>query len=121
MVSKADRAAVLANLVNDIRTRGDHLNTGALGTKIILPVLTDSGNGDLAYKVATNPTYPGWGYWFQALGATTMWEEWQNTSRSHDHAFMGTVDDWLYQRVAGIRRRRPATRRSRSSPIRSAV
>ncbi|URM94014.1 glycoside hydrolase family 78 protein [Actinomadura madurae] len=102
LVSKADRAAVLANLVNDIRTRGDHLNTGALGTKIILPVLTDSGNGDLAYKVATNPTYPGWGYWFQALGATTMWEEWQNTSRSHDHAFMGTVDDWLYQRVAGI-------------------
>jgi alpha-L-rhamnosidase len=69
---------------------------------IILPVLTDSGNGELAYQVATNPTYPGWGYWFQALGATTMWEEWQDSSRSHDHAFLGTVDDWLYQRVAGI-------------------
>lgn len=34
--------------------------------------------------------------------ATTMWEEWGDTSRSHDHAFLGTVDDWLYQRVAGI-------------------
>ncbi|WP_410672333.1 alpha-L-rhamnosidase C-terminal domain-containing protein [Amycolatopsis sp. cmx-4-68] len=32
-----------------------------------------------------------------------MWEEWPATSRSHDHAFLGTVDDWLYQRVAGIR------------------
>jgi alpha-L-rhamnosidase len=31
-----------------------------------------------------------------------MWEEWPATSRSHDHAFLGTVDDWLYQRVAGI-------------------
>lgn len=31
-----------------------------------------------------------------------MWEEWQSSSRSHDHAFLGTVDDWLYQRVAGI-------------------
>ncbi|KIF65964.1 hypothetical protein HY68_38410 [Streptomyces sp. AcH 505] len=31
-----------------------------------------------------------------------MWEEWGNTSRSHDHAFLGTVDDWLDQRVAGI-------------------
>ncbi|MGH3374115.1 MAG: family 78 glycoside hydrolase catalytic domain [Actinoallomurus sp.] len=102
IVPASDRPAVLAGLTNDIRTRGDHLNTGALGTKIILPVLTDSGNGDLAYQVATNPTYPGWGYWFQALGATTMWEEWQDGSRSHDHAFLGTIDDWLYQNVAGI-------------------
>ncbi|MFF7158010.1 family 78 glycoside hydrolase catalytic domain [Streptomyces sp. NPDC008139] len=102
IVPASERAAVVANLTNDIRTRGRHLNTGALGTKLILPVLTDTGNGDLAYEVATNPTYPGWGYWFQGLGATTMWEEWQDTSRSHDHAFLGTVDDWLYQRVAGI-------------------
>jgi alpha-L-rhamnosidase len=31
-----------------------------------------------------------------------MWEQWEADSRSHDHAFLGTVDDWLYQRVAGI-------------------
>ncbi|BCJ55052.1 hydrolase [Actinoplanes sp. NBRC 14428] len=102
LVPEADRRAVLANLVADIDQRGAHLNTGALGTKIILPVLTDAGRADLAYRIATNPTYPGWGYWFEALGATTMWEEWNATSRSHDHAFLGTVDDWLYQRVAGI-------------------
>ena len=28
--------------------------------------------------------------------------QWEADSRSHDHAFLGTVDDWLYQRVAGI-------------------
>jgi len=33
-------------------------NTGALGTKILLPLLTDTGNAQLAYQVATNPTYP---------------------------------------------------------------
>ena len=93
---------MVANLVKDIEDRGVHLNTGALGTKIILPVLTDLGYGDLAYDIATNPTYPGWGYWFQGLGATTMWEEWHEGSRSHQHAFLGTVEDWLYQRVAGI-------------------
>jgi alpha-L-rhamnosidase len=102
LVPAAERQTVIANLVADIKQRGDHLNTGALGTKIILPVLTDAGYGDLAYQIATNPTYPGWGYWFEGLGATTMWEEWGADSRSHDHAFMGTVDDWLYQRVAGI-------------------
>jgi alpha-L-rhamnosidase len=102
IVPAASRPAVVANLVGDIKARGVHLNTGALGTKLILPALTDAGYGDLAYQVATNPTYPGWGYWFEGLGATTMWEEWPATSRSHDHAFLGTVDDWLYQRVAGI-------------------
>ncbi len=102
IVPDADRQAVLANLVADIEARGNHLNTGALGTKVLLPLLTDTGNAELAYDVATNPTYPGWGYWFQALGVTTMWEEWNAGSRSHDHAFLGTVDDWLYQRVAGI-------------------
>lgn len=102
IVPDANRARVVANLVADIRQRGAHLNTGALGTKLLLPVLTDAGHADLAYKVATNPTYPGWGYWFEGLGATTMWEEWGATSRSHDHAFLGTVDDWLFQRVAGI-------------------
>lgn len=102
LVPAADRPAVVANLVADIEARGDHLNTGALGTKVILPVLTDAGYGELAYRLATNPAYPGWGYWFEGLGATTMWEEWGAGSRSHDHAFLGTVDDWLYQRVAGI-------------------
>ncbi len=102
IVPPADRPAVLANLVHDINARGGHLNTGALGTKIILPLLTDTGNAQLAYQVATNPTYPGWGYWFDTLGVTTMWEAWEDTARSHDHAFLGTVDDWLYQRVAGI-------------------
>ena len=102
LVPAADRPAVLANLVADVTQRGGHLNTGALGTKIILPVLTDAGHPDLAYQVATNATYPGWGYWFGELGATTMWEEWGAGARSHDHAFLGTVDDWLYQRVAGI-------------------
>jgi alpha-L-rhamnosidase len=102
IVPAASKPAVVAHLVSDIQQRGMHLNTGALGTKVILPTLTDLGYGDLAYQVATNPTYPGWGYWFSGLGATTMWEQWEADSRSHDHAFLGTVDDWLYQRVAGI-------------------
>ncbi|WP_208322882.1 family 78 glycoside hydrolase catalytic domain [Mumia sp. ZJ1417] len=102
IVPEEHRETVLANLVKDVEVRGNHLSTGAIGTKDLLPVLTDSGHGELAYDVATNPTYPGWGYWFEELGATTMWEEWPAHSRSQNHAFFGTVDDWLYQQVAGI-------------------
>lgn len=110
MVPEDRRALVFRNLVKDVQTRGNHLNTGAIGTKELLPLLTENGQADLAYSVATNPTYPGWGYWFQSLGATTMWEEWGPQSRSHDHAFLGTVVDWLYQDVAGIRPAAPGYR-----------
>ncbi|MDX2649694.1 family 78 glycoside hydrolase catalytic domain [Streptomyces sp. PA03-1a] len=116
LVPEEHRRAVVDNLVEDIHARGDHLDTGALGTKALLPVLTDAGHADLAYTVATNPTYPGWGYWFEGLGATTMWEEWNANSRSHDHAFMGTVDDWLYQDVAGIEPAAPGYTKVTISP-----
>lgn len=98
-----DRQAIANGLAANVVTMGNHLATGANGTKFILPMLTEAGYGNLAYKVATNPTYPGWGHWFLQCGATTMWEAWSCTNvRSHDHAFMGTVDDWLFQNVAGI-------------------
>lgn len=116
LVPEEERPAVLRRLVQDVRDRGNHLNTGALGTKALLPVLTEAGHADLAYEVAVNPTYPGWGYWFEALGATTMWEEWNEHSRSHNHAFMGTVADWLHQGVAGIEPAAPGYSRARIQP-----
>jgi alpha-L-rhamnosidase len=101
-----DRQAIANGLAADVVAKGNHLATGANGSKYILPMLTAAGYGDLAYKVATNPTAPGWGQWFLQCGATTMWENWEdsscNSARSRDHAFMGTVDDWLFSGVAGI-------------------
>jgi alpha-L-rhamnosidase len=46
--------------------------------------------------------YPSWGYWFDN-GADTMWEMWPSNSRSRDHYFQGTVVQWLYENVAGLR------------------
>ena len=106
--------AIAAGLAANVTADGNHLATGANGSKYILPMLTDYGYGDLAYEVATNPTAPGWGQWFLQCGATTMWEAWEdsscNTARSRDHAFMGTVDDWLYSNVAGIQSTSPGFR-----------
>jgi alpha-L-rhamnosidase len=95
-------AAVVAGLVADIRARGDHLDTGALGTSVLLPVLTAHGHADVAHAIAVQRTYPSWGYWFDR-GADTMWEMWPESSRSRDHYFQGTVVQWLYQNVAGLR------------------
>jgi alpha-L-rhamnosidase len=94
-------ARVADNLAADVSARGDHLNTGALATKYLLPVLTEHGHGELAYRVATQTTAPSWGFWV-AQGATSLWEMWTNP-RSVGHAFLGTVDDWFFKDLAGLR------------------
>ncbi|MGI5227562.1 family 78 glycoside hydrolase catalytic domain [Actinoallomurus sp. CA-142502] len=102
MVPTASVKAVTDRLVKDITDRGDHLNTGALGTRFILDELTKRGQGELAYQVANQQTYPGWGYWVNN-GATTLWERWDLDARSHDHVFLGgAVDDWFFTSLAGI-------------------
>ncbi len=93
---------VADRLAADVVERGYHLDTGTLGTKFLLPVLTKFGHSDVAFKLATQTTYPSWGYKLEN-GATTVWEHWKLESRSLGHYFLGTVDDWFFRDVAGIR------------------
>lgn len=102
-------------LARDVRDRGDHLWTGALATKHILPVLTRFGHADDAVAVATQTTFPSWGHWVE-LGATSLWEHWKPESRSRGHYFLGTIDDWLFGDVAGLRPLAPGWRRARIAP-----
>lgn len=102
LVPDSARASVFDSLVRDVESRGNHLNTGALGTSVLLRVLCAHGRPDLAHAVATQRTYPGWGYWHDN-GADTMWEMWPLDSRSRDHYFQGTAAQWLYENVAGLR------------------
>jgi len=98
---EATEKAVAASIVADVKDKGMHLNTGVLGTKYLLPVLTDHGYADVAYQLATQTTYPSWGFMTEN-GGTTMWEHWALDARSRGHYFLGTVDDWFYHDVAGI-------------------
>ncbi len=96
---------VIANLVRDVRERGYHLTTGNLCTKYLLEALTENGELETAYKIATQTTYPSWGYML-ANGATTLWERWEyetgGSMNSHNHPMMGSVGSWLYKYIAGI-------------------
>lgn len=94
---------VVANLVRDVReVHNGHLNTGALATKYLLPVLSAHGQAELALTVALQDTHPSWGFW-RAQGAQTLWEAWDADARSHDHFFLGTATQWLHQHLAGLR------------------
>jgi alpha-L-rhamnosidase len=95
------RQPMADSIAQDVRRRGTHLNTGALSTKYLLPVLTEFGHAPLALELARQRSYPSWGYWLEN-GATTAWEHWSTQSRSLDHYFLATYDQWLFEAVAGI-------------------
>ena len=118
LVPAGHEQAVYANLIADLHARADHLNTGAIGTKQLLPLLTERGDVDLAYKIAAQTTYPSWGYWL-TQGATTSWETWSHTfpDQSEDHAFLGTFEDWLYQYLGGIKPAAPGYAKVRIKPF----
>ncbi len=92
---------VVDNLVRDIQEKGYHLDTGCVGTRYLLPILCDYGYADVAYRIVTQTTYPSWGFWMEN-GATSTWEMWETTTRSFDHYFLGTYDEWFYTHLAGI-------------------
>ncbi len=106
MVPSDRKAQVLNRLLHSVVDEQDyHLDTGILGTRYLLDVLTDMGYADVAFKVATQETYPGWGYMVRE-GATTLWERWEKITgggmNSHNHIMLGSVDAWFYRVVAGI-------------------
>jgi len=83
----------------------NHLTTGIIGTKYLMPALTATGRSDMAYDLAVQTTYPSWGYMLEK-GATTIWELWQDNNRpamnSHDHPALGSVGAWFYRALGGI-------------------
>lgn len=82
-----------------------HFTTGIFGTKYILEALSQAGHTDKVYKVINSKTYPGWGYMIDR-GATTLWETWKESDNvySNCHPMFGTVTEWFYRWLGGIRR-----------------
>lgn len=106
LVPEEERGNVSFYLERDLLDHhNNHLTTGIIGTKYLMPALTDTGRSDMAYELAVQTTYPGWGYMI-ANGATTIWELWQDKNRaamnSHDHPALGSVGAWFYRALGGI-------------------
>jgi alpha-L-rhamnosidase len=114
MVSKEVEQAVFETLVRDVEVeKGGHLDTGIVGTKYLLPVLSEYGKPDLAFTVVTQTSYPSWGYMIRE-GATTLWERWElltgRAMNSHNHHMFGSVDIYFYRYLSGIRPLKPGFR-----------
>ena len=103
------RGGLMASLARNIEevTHG-HVGTGLIGAQFLMRTLSDNGRADLAYQIATQQTYPGWGY-MVSKGATTIWELWNGDTadpamNSGNHVMqIGDLAVWMYEYLAGMR------------------
>ncbi len=107
-----DKAQFARSLADKIRSNGNKLNTGFLGTAYLLDVLSDNGYAELAYTLLLQEEFPSWLYAVKK-GATTIWEHWDGirpdgtmwdpAMNSFNHYAYGAVAGWMYGNMAGIR------------------
>ena len=113
MVPKGLENKVMNSIVDKTMNECDgHVSTGVIGIQQLMRCLTEYGHGDLALKIASNDTYPSWGYMYRN-GATTIWELWNgNTAdpamNSGNHVMLlGDLILWEYEYLGGIRALEP--------------
>lgn len=105
--------ATKKDLIANIRAHGNRLQTGFLGTAILMPTLTFEADApDVAYDLLLQNQFPSWLYSVDQ-GATTVWERWNGYTKekgfgpvimnSFNHYAYGCVLEWLFSAAAGIR------------------
>lgn len=103
LVTPENKAAVVENLVKDIRNRNNALTAGDIGFRYLLRVLDDEGRSDVIFDMNNRSDVPGYGYQL-AKGATALTESWQALpSVSNNHFMLGHILEWFYSGLAGIR------------------
>jgi alpha-L-rhamnosidase len=109
LVPEAQRLRVFQHLLAKIHDESqDHIGTGLIGGQWLMRVLSDNGRPDVAYTIATQRTYPSWGYMVEK-GATTIWELWNGDTadpsmNSGNHVMLvGDLGIWLFEYLAGIK------------------
>ena len=111
LVSGEAKEALCQKLRDNFAAHGGCLQTGFLGTGLLMQTLTDNGMADLAWDLLFQHKNPSWLYSVDN-GATTIWERWNsymvdkgmgpNGMNSFNHYAYGCVCEWLWETGAGI-------------------
>ena len=104
--------SICRRLRDNFASQGNRLQTGFLGTSIMMETLTENGMGDLAYELLFQDRNPSWLYSVKN-GATTFWERWDSYTyekgiaprgvNSYNHYAYGAVCQWIWETAAGIK------------------
>ncbi|HEQ60600.1 MAG TPA: alpha-L-rhamnosidase, partial [Firmicutes bacterium] len=104
LVEPANAAAVLENLVQDVRAHNNHLTAGDVGHRYLVQALAEGGRSDVVFDMTAQTDPPSYGFQVEH-GATTLTETWDpRLGFSQNHFMMGHVEEWFYRSLAGIDR-----------------
>ena len=102
---------MIARLRKNFAEHDNCLQTGFLGTSILMTTLTENGMEDIAYELLFQRKNPSWLYSVDN-GATTIWERWNSYMldkgmgprgmNSFNHYAYGCVCEWIWETAAGI-------------------
>ncbi len=118
LIPAEKREATGRHLATMLEQNGNHMATGFLGTRPLLPVLSSAGQHDLAVFLLQSREFPSWGYEI-SNGATTIWERWDSYTKedafgrhnaamnSFSHYAFGAVCEWMFATLAGIQSNGP--------------
>jgi alpha-L-rhamnosidase len=111
LVEGKAKEEMIARLRNNFEQHGNCLQTGFLGTSVLMATLTENGMQDIAYELLFQRKNPSWLYSIDN-GATTIWERWNSYMieygmgprgmNSFNHYAYGCVCEWIWESVAGI-------------------
>ena len=100
---------VVKNIVENIIIKNkEHVSCGVIGISWLMRMLSENGFADVAFLLATQNTYPSWGYMAENA-ATTIWELWNGDKanpkmNSGNHVMLlGDLLTWCYQNLGGIK------------------
>lgn len=103
LVEPADKAAVVDNIVKDLKERNNSLTAGDIGYRYLLRVLDEAGRSDVIYAMNNRNDVPGYGFQL-AKGATALTESWQGArDASNNHFMLGHLMEWFYSGLGGIK------------------
>ncbi|MDP4269167.1 MAG: family 78 glycoside hydrolase catalytic domain [Bacteroidota bacterium] len=109
LVDKGEEDLVFNRMIDRIINQDKcHISTGLIGCQWLMRELTKRGRVDIAWQIATQTDYPGWGYMVKN-GATTVWELWNGntadpTMNSQNHVMLlGDLIAWMYGDLAGLK------------------
>ena len=117
------RKQTAAAFMESVAAKDYHPSTGFVCTPYLLPLVTELGGVDAAWKMVTQETMPSWGFMLKS-GANTMTETWQaftapvGTGTSMNHFGLGSIGRWFFEYIGGVRLdfSQPAFRKLRFMP-----
>lgn len=121
-----DKEKLIGQFKDRLKKDCYQIKCGFVGAPLLCTTLCENGMENLAYHFLFNEEFPGWLYCVN-LGATTIWERWNSVlddgmisgtgMNSLNHYSYGSVVQFFYEYIAGIRVLEPGFRRVTIAPV----